>query len=127
MYNTESIESWILVWGFALLVLELVILRIYNKRSTITPKKIYNATIVIILGLVTQFTVISQIGSFLLQSKKDNCFAYEVSQIPINGTRVSECATHWNSQEFQLITIGVIMTVITLSIQLRELVKNRDR
>lgn len=126
MVITETLLFWILVLGGGLVILEIAILYPYRKKVTITRKTKYTIAIIVIFGLVAQLSVFTQIGFFSLQSQKDFCLAYELSQMPINQTKVRDCLTKLGDQEFSLITVNVILTVVTSIIEIRELAKNRE-
>jgi hypothetical protein len=129
-FDTNGIIFWIVVWGVGLLILEVVILKPYIKKSKITPKKIQSVLIIVVLAVVTMFSLTSSIILYVLDSSTDNCIAGEIWKISSNKTidpdDVFSCVNDYANNKFLFVGLSAGMTVIMLFMQFLELAKNRD-
>ena len=126
MLSVDDLPFWILVWGIEILIGEIIIVHKHVKKKPITNRQLTDITIVIIIFIATELSLISYTGLFLLQSQTNFCMADEISKIPINGTLVHNCVSKGNDMQFQFFAITLIATVVSVFVQLWQITSKKS-
>lgn len=125
MFTINDISFWILIYGIEILIGEFIIVRQRIKKKPITARQLSDITLIIVIVIATQLSLISYTGLFLLQTQTDFCMADEISKIPINGTRVHDCVSKGSDMQFQFFSITLIVTVISLFAQIWQITQSK--
>ena len=120
-FTTNGLGFWIIVWVYLLSILGQVIIKNHLKKKPkqVKPKPSAVAG-VIILTIATQFSLISTVGLSLLDSQGDICLAIAITKEQIDKNMVWDCVADENNKKWNLVDIGVVMTVITLFVDIFE-------